>query len=158
MVVADVAVILVRPGGLTAAAPLAGRRAAAAVVRRALPAAAAGNCVDWRVSDGGDGVVPPPGLQLISVFCHLGAIFEVLRNNVIDHVGGEAEQEGGHEVRAGGSRAFICRIISDGFMSPGICAVRTIWPSGPWCSVPSAAPSVARRRRRRSCRSPPGCR
>ena len=63
MVVADVAVVLVRAGGLTAAAPLAGRRAAAAVVRRALPAAAAGNRVDRRVGDGGDGVAPPPGVQ-----------------------------------------------------------------------------------------------
>ena len=63
-------------------------------------AAAARHGVDWRIADGGDGVAPPPGVQLISVFCHLGAIFEVLRNNVVDHVGGEAEQEGGHEVRA----------------------------------------------------------
>ena len=88
-------------GGLPAAAPLAGWRAAAPVVRRPLPAAAAGNGVNWRTGDGGDGIAPPPGIQLISVFGHLGAIFEILRNNVVDHVGGEAEQEGGHEVRAG---------------------------------------------------------
>jgi hypothetical protein len=37
---------------------------------------------------------------------------------MVDHVGGEAEEERSHEVRAGGSKAFICLIISDGFMSP----------------------------------------
>ena len=91
----------------------------ASVVRRALPGAAAVNDVDWRIVDGGDGVAPPPRVKFISIFCHLGAILEILRNNVVYHVCGEAEQEGGHEVRTGGRvRAFICRIISDGFMSP----------------------------------------
>jgi hypothetical protein len=37
---------------------------------------------------------------------------------MVDHVGGKAEQERGHEVGADGNKAFICRIISDGFMSP----------------------------------------
>jgi hypothetical protein len=102
VVEADVAVVFVRPGGLPAAAPLAGRRAAASVVRRALTAAAAGHGVDWRIADGGDGVAPPPCVQLICIFRHLGAILEILRNNVVYHVWGEAEQESGHEVCAGG--------------------------------------------------------
>jgi hypothetical protein len=63
-----------------------------------LSAAAAGNGVNWRIGDGSDGVAPPPSIQLISVFSHPGAILEILRNNVVDHIGGEAEQEGGHEV------------------------------------------------------------
>ncbi len=79
---------------------------------------AAGNGVDWRIADGGDGVAPPPCLQLIGVFCHLGTIFEILRNDVVDHVGGEADMKYVQGFESGGSRAFICRIISDGFMSP----------------------------------------
>jgi hypothetical protein len=57
VVVANVAVLLIRTGGLLAAVPLAGRRAAGSVVGGVLPAAAAGNCVDGcfivRI-DGGD--------------------------------------------------------------------------------------------------------
>ncbi len=100
MVVANVVVLLIRARSLLPAGPLAGRRAAASVVGRVLPAVAAGNGVDWRIADGGDGVAPPPCVQLIGVFCHLGTILEILRNNVVDHAGGEAEQEGGH-VRTG---------------------------------------------------------
>ncbi len=40
---------------------------------------------------------------------------------MVDHVGGDMEEECGHEVCAGGrkgSKVFICRIISDGFMLP----------------------------------------
>jgi hypothetical protein len=48
--------------------------------------------------DGGDGVAPPPRVQLVSIFRHLVTVLEILRNN---HVGGKAEQERGHEVRAG---------------------------------------------------------
>ncbi len=101
--VADVAVVFVRAGGFPVAAPLAGRRAAVLVVRRALPVVAAGNGVDWRivVRHGGDGVAPPPRVQLVSIFRHLVTVLEILRNDV-DHVGGEAEQERGHEVCAGG--------------------------------------------------------
>ncbi len=105
MVVADVAVVFVRARGLPAAAPLAGWRAAAPVVGRVLPAVVAGNGVDGcfvvRI-DGGDGVAPPPRVQLVRLLRHLGTVLEVLRNNMVDHVGGEAEEERGHEVRAGG--------------------------------------------------------
>jgi hypothetical protein len=105
VVVADAAVVFARARGLPAAAPQAGRRAAAPVVGQVLPAAAAGNGVDGcfvvRI-DGGDSVAPPPrGLPRVRVLCHLGAVFEVLSNNMVDHVGGEAEEEPGHEVRAG---------------------------------------------------------
>jgi len=70
VVVADVAVVFVRARGLPAAAPWVGQLAALAtpVVARGLPAAAAGNYVDGffvvRV-DGGDGVAPPPAVQLV---------------------------------------------------------------------------------------------
>ncbi len=107
MVVTDVAVVFVRARGLPTAAPRAGRRAAfpPPVGGRGLPAVAAGDSVDGcfvvRV-DGGNGVAPPPAVQLVRVLRHLGAILEVLRNNMVDHVGGEAEEERGHEVRAGG--------------------------------------------------------
>jgi hypothetical protein len=72
VVVADVAVVFVWARGLPAAAPRAGRRAtlAAPVVGRGLPAAAARNGVDGcfvvRV-DGGDGVAPPPAVELVRV-------------------------------------------------------------------------------------------
>ena len=107
MVVADVAVVFVQAWGLPAAAPLAGRQAALAapVEGRVFPAAAARNGVDGCFlvrSDGGDGVAPPPCVQLVRVLRYLGAVLEVLRNNMVDHVGGEAEEERGHEVRAGG--------------------------------------------------------
>ena len=85
--------------------PLVGRRAAASVVRRVLLAAAAGNGVDGCFVvciDGGDGVAPPPRLQLVHIFRHLVTVLEVLRNNMVDHVGGEVEEERGHEVCAGG--------------------------------------------------------
>jgi hypothetical protein len=78
-----------------------GTASGASFVRRALTAAAAGNGIDWRIAEGGDGVAPPPCVQLIGIFRHLGAILEILRNNVVYHVCGEAEQESGHEVRAG---------------------------------------------------------
>ena len=55
MVVANVAVLLIR-----ARRRRAGRRAAASVVRPALSAGTAGNSIDWRIIDGGDGVAPPP--------------------------------------------------------------------------------------------------
>jgi hypothetical protein len=77
--------------GLPVAAPRVGRQAAlsAPVVGRVLPAAAAGNDVDGcfvvRI-DGGDGVAPPPCVQLVRVLRHLGAVLEVLRNNMVDHV------------------------------------------------------------------------
>jgi hypothetical protein len=63
-------------------------------------------------------------------------------------------------VKSGGSKAFICHIISDGFMSPipEIYAARTLWPRDPWCTWTSGAPSAAPTRRRRSRRSPQGCR
>ncbi len=93
MVVADVAVVFVRARGLLAAAPLAGRRAAASVLRRVLSAAAA-----VRI-DGGDGVAPPPRVQLVR---HFVTVLGALRNDMVDHVGGEAEQDRGHEVLAGG--------------------------------------------------------
>jgi hypothetical protein len=105
VVVANVAVLLMRAGGLLAAAPLAGRQAAASVVGRVLPAAAAGNGIDGCFIvciDGGDGVAPPPRVQLVRVLRHLVTVLEVLRNNMVDHVVGEAEKERGHEVRAGG--------------------------------------------------------
>ncbi len=72
LVVADVAVVFVRARGLLAAAPRVGQRAtlAAPLVGRGLPAAAARNGVDGcfviRV-DGGDGVAPPPAVQLVCV-------------------------------------------------------------------------------------------
>ncbi len=74
----EVAVIFVRARGLPTAAPRAGRQAAfpPPVVGRGLPAAAAGDGVDGclvvRV-DGGDGVAPPPAVQLVRVLRHLGA-------------------------------------------------------------------------------------
>ena len=52
--------------------------------------------------DGGDCVAPPPCVQLVRVFHHFVTVLEILRNNMVDHVGRKAEQERGHEVRAGG--------------------------------------------------------
>ena len=50
----------------------------------------------------GDSATAAMGLFLLLAYSlsayNLGTIFEVLRNDVVDHVGGEAEQEGGHEV------------------------------------------------------------
>ena len=63
-------------------------------------------------------------------------------------------------VESGGSRAFICRIISDGFMSPisgNLCSSNALAQRS-MVYRDIAAPSAARRRRRRSRRSPPGCR
>jgi hypothetical protein len=102
MVVANVAVLQLRAGGPLAAAPLAGRRATASVVGRVLSAAAAGDGVDGCFIDGGDGVAPPSRVQLVCVLRHLVAVLEVLRNNMVDHVGGKAEEKRRHEVRAGG--------------------------------------------------------
>ncbi len=70
---------------------------------RELSAAAAGDGVDGRLVvrvDGGDCVGPPSAVQQVCVLHHLGAILEVFSNKVSYHVGGEAEDERGHEVRA----------------------------------------------------------
>ncbi len=54
------------------------------------------------VRHGGDGVAPPPCVQLVSIFRHLVTVLEILRNGMVDHFSREAEQESGHEIRAGG--------------------------------------------------------
>ncbi len=127
VIVTDVTEILVRARGLLAAAPRAGWRAAflPLVVRRGLPTAAAGEGVDGHLIvcvDGSNCVAPPPAIQHVCVLRHLGAIHEVFRNNVYYHFGGEAEEKSAMKYVPGlesvGSRAFICRIISDGFISP----------------------------------------
>ncbi len=51
---------------------------------------------------GGDCVTPPPHVQLVLVFLYFVTVLEILISNMVDHVGGKAEQERGHEVRAGG--------------------------------------------------------
>jgi hypothetical protein len=72
--------------------------------------------------DGGDGVAPPPAVQHVCVLRHFGAILEVFRNNVVNHVSGRRRRDAAMKYVPGaesvGSRAFICCIISDGFMSP----------------------------------------
>jgi hypothetical protein len=88
------------PGSSGSCAP-GGTASGVPVVGRGLPAAAAG--VDGRLIvcvDGGDCVAPPPAVQHVCVLRHLGAILEVFRNNVVYHVRGEAEEEGGHEACA----------------------------------------------------------
>jgi hypothetical protein len=61
---------------------------------------------------------------------------------------------------SGGSKAFICRIISDGFMSPisgNLCSSNALAQRS-MVYLDISMPSAARRRPRRSRRSPPGCR
>jgi hypothetical protein len=69
--------------------------------------------------DGGDCAASSAAVQQIGIFRHQGAVFEILGDQVVPHLGGQAEAM---KVMQGleslGSKAFIFRIGSVGITSP----------------------------------------
>ncbi len=120
MVETDLTVVLVQAGSLMVGPPLAAWGAAALVVGRDLLAgmiAGDGAYSGFVISvDGGNCAASSADLKQIGVFRHQCAVFELLGNQVVSHLGGHAETTKmvqGLESLV--SKAFIFRIRLVGF-------------------------------------------